>query len=340
VDTWLFELGEEVTRLKGINEDDPEFSRALETRLEDKLAELTTQDAAFAQVLRGYRQALETGDYRVAQGLLAWLAGQPSIDRSITSRAGIKGTVDGQAALTFLRGVLLLLRQCGYAGLVLVLDEVETVQRMPPPTREKSFNALRQLVDMLSGGELPGLYLVVTGTPALFDDYKGLKSATALYQRVATRFDGDPTFDNLRAPQVRLPAFDKARLLEVGRKVRDLYPAKVPERVATKGNDGFLAALAGKVSTGFGGRVSVCPRVFLREVVDVLDKIDQHPDYDPVRQYELVVDEHALTPEELDAYQVVHGEARTDTASPEATAVNGADAKPNSNVRPKRRLEE
>lgn len=62
-------------------------------------------------------------------------------------------------------------------------------------------------------------------------------------------------------PQVRLPAFDASRLLEVGRRVRDLFPATATERVHTRVSDPFLAALADKVTSGFGGRVSVsgCP---------------------------------------------------------------------------------
>lgn len=301
VDAWLYEVGDEVTRLKGITEDDPQFAALLETRLEEKLAELSTRNPAFSQVLRAYSRAMQEGDFQGAQGLLAWLAGQPHIDRSITSRAGVKGAVDGQAALTFLRGVLTVLRQAGHAGLVVVLDEVETIQRMPPPTRDKSLNALRQLVDMLANNELPGLYLIVTGTFAFFDDYKGLKGLAPLYQRIATRFEADPTFDNLRAPQVRLPAFDEARLLEVGRRVRDLFPAQHAERKAQRANDAFLAALSKKVATGFGGKVAVAPRIFLRELVDVLDKVDQYDNYDPAKQYDLKLDEAELTAEELAA---------------------------------------
>ena len=301
VDTWLYEVGEEVTRLKGIGEDDPQFPALVGVRLEEKLAEMSARNPAFSQVLRAYNRAMQEGDYQGAQGLLAWLAGQPQIDRSVTARAGVKGAVDGQAALSFLRGVLTVLRQAGHAGLVVVLDEVETIQRMPPPTREKSLNALRQLVDMLANDELPGLYLVVTGTPAFFDDYKGLKGLAPLYQRIATRFDADPAHDNLRAPQVRLGAFDESRLLDVGRRIRDLFPDQHVERKDRRADDAFLAALARKVATGFGGKVAIAPRIFLRELVDVLDKIDQYDDYDPAKQHELVLDEADLTDEELDA---------------------------------------
>ena len=62
-----------------------------------------------------------------------------------------------------------------------------------------------------------------------------------------------------------------------------------------------MAALVGKVTEGFGGRVDVAPRLFLRELVDVLDRIDQHPDYDPHAHYSLQVDESELTVPELAA---------------------------------------
>lgn len=311
VDAWLYEIGEEVCRLKGISEEDPQFDALVGARLEEKLGELSRRNPAFAQVMRAYHRAVGEGDFQGAHGLLSWLAGQPHIDRSITARAGVKGAIDGQAALTFLRGVLMVLRQSGHRGLVLVLDEVETIQRMPPPTREKSLNALRQLIDVLADNALPGLYLVVTGTPAFFDDYKGLKGLTPLYQRIATKFEDDPKFDNLRAPQVRLSPFDAERLVEVGRRVRAIYLATHPERVLARVDDRFLQALADKVTQRFGGRVAIAPRTFLRELTDVLDKVDSHEDYDPAVRYKLTLDEAQMSDEELEAVRAAEPVAET-----------------------------
>jgi len=303
VDGWIFQLGEEVQRIRGLSEDDPGFSDAVEARLEDRLAELSASNPAYAQVLRGYHRALQAGEFGNAQGLLGWLAGQPHIGREVTATAGVRGQVDGAAALAFLRGLLLLLRQSGHAGLVVVLDEVETIQRMQSNTREKALNVLRQLVDMLANEELPGLYLVVTGTPDFFEGYRGVKGLPPLYQRVQTSFGPDARFDNLRAPQVRLPAFDAARLLIVGKRIRDLFPAKHADR-KSKVSDAFVTALVEHVTSAFGGRVEVGPRLFLRELVDVLDRVDQHAEFDPAAHYKLTIDESALTPVELAA---MHG---------------------------------
>jgi hypothetical protein len=301
VDGWLYQVGEEVRNLRGIDESDPSFADATEERLEDKLAQISRRNSAFAQVLRAYHRAQHEGDFASAQGLLGWLAGQPHADRSVTKLAGVKGKVDGQAALTFLSGVLILLRQSGYHGLVVVLDEVETIQRMNSQTREKSLNALRQLMDGMANDELPGLYLVVTGTPDFFEGHKGLKGTPALYQRVHVDFSGDPRWDNHKAPQVRLTAFDRERLLEVGKKVREIYPAKAPERVGDKVDDDFLAALVDDITAGFGGHIEVTPRTFLRKLVDVMDRVDRYPAFDPVEHYELSINEAELEPQELAA---------------------------------------
>jgi hypothetical protein len=301
VEGWLYQVGDEVMRLRGMAEDDPGFADATEQRLEDKLADLSRRNPAFAQVLRAYHRANHEGDFATAQGLLAWLAGQPHTDRAVLRTAGTKGKVDGQASLTFLAGLLQLLRQSGYEGLVVVLDEVETIQRMNAQTREKSLNALRQLMDMLAKEELPGLYLVVTGTRDFFEGYKGLKALAPLYQRVQVNFGEDPRWDNLRAPQVRLLPFTEERLLAVGRRVRDLYPARHAERVAARVNDRFLNALVSQVTAGFGGKVALAPRLFLRELIDVMDRVDLHEGYDPSSLYRLDLDDGKLTSEELAA---------------------------------------
>lgn len=301
VEGWLYQVGDEVMRLRGISDNDPGFADATEQRLEDKLADLSKRNPAYAQVLRAYHRATHDGDFSPAQGLLAWLAGQPHTDRSVLKAAGTKGKVDGQASLTFLGGLLQLLRQSGYAGLVVVFDEVETVQRMNAQTREKSLNALRQLMDMLGKDELPGLYLIVTGTRDFFEGYKGLKALAPLHQRVQVNFSDDPHWDNLRAPQVRLLPFSDERLLTVGRRIREIYPAKNPDRVNQRVDDQFLTALVAQVTAGFGGKVSLAPRFFLRELIDVMDRVDIHADYQPAMHYRLELEDTKLTSEELAA---------------------------------------
>ena len=95
--------------------------------------------------------------------------------------------------------------------------------------------------------------------------------------------------------------FDRDRLFEVGQRVRDLYPSAQPTRLQATVSDAFLRALVDQVTKGFGGRVAVAPRMFLRALTDVLDRVDMHQDFDPVQHYKLELDLAQLKPEELAA---------------------------------------
>jgi hypothetical protein len=119
--------------------------------------------------------------------------------------------------------------------------------------------------------------------------------APALEQRLATQFGPDPRFDSARAPQVRLTPFDFDRLVEVGRKVLALYPARNAARIG-KVDDAMLRALAENVRGALGGKLGIAPRVYLRKLVQLLDTLDEHADFDPVEHGGLVVsaDEAAL----------------------------------------------
>jgi hypothetical protein len=131
--------------------------------------------------------------------------------------------LDHFGALNFLQGVLTVLRNAGQAGLLLILDEVETIQRVRSDVRDKSLNALRQLLDEVDAGRFSGLYLLITGTPAFFESPQGIQRLEPLAQRLHVDFQSEVRFDNPRAVQIRLPAFDLDRLCLVGNKVRTIF---------------------------------------------------------------------------------------------------------------------
>ena len=136
VDSWFFALEDDVLSAGDVAEDDTdELTRRTAELMERRLGHLTRAAPAFAAVLRAYHAATTQGDRATADGLLAWLGGQPHVAASVKRAAGLKGDLDHDAALSFLAGLLTILRDAGYPCLVLVLDEVETMQRWPDARR-------------------------------------------------------------------------------------------------------------------------------------------------------------------------------------------------------------
>ncbi|WP_441286835.1 BREX system ATP-binding protein BrxD [Sorangium sp. KYC3313] len=306
VDRWFYNLEEEVIAQPGTDANDAEaVSQAVGKLLEQRLATVSATQPQFAAALRRCHTARVKEEHAIAEGLVAWLMGQPNVAADIKRAAGLKGDVDHDGAAGFLRGLLELLKQTGRAGLVLVLDEVETIQRVRADSREKSLNALRQLIDDLSAGRFPGLYVLITGTPQFFDGMQGVQRLPPLAQRLQTEFAKDPKFDSARAVQIRLQPFSFERLVEVGRRVRDLYPSDHPARIAKHVNDALLVSLARGVAGKLGGKVGIAPRLYLKRLVGLLDQVDEHAEFDPLVHYELVVATNEMNDEERDAAEVV-----------------------------------
>ena len=299
IDGWFYALEQDVLADASVDSGDAaQLLARTDALMEARLSAISKTAPAFAAVLRTYRRALAAGDGLLADGLISWLAGQPNVAAGIKRAAGIKGDLDHFGASNFLVGLLTILRDSGFAGLVLVLDEVETLQRMRTDTREKGLNALRQWIDEIDAGRYPGLYLVITGTPAFFDGPQGVQRLAPLAQRLHVDFATDRRFDNPRAVQIRLVPFDHAALLAVGRRVRDLYAAGRPNEQRLRGavDDAYLDTLARAVAGGLGGKVGVAPRLFLKKLVaDVLDRVDLHADFDPRRHYQLTLAESEMS---------------------------------------------
>ena len=305
LDAWLYTLETDAAAADPALAEAPQdvVGAATVRLLEQRLAAVSARTPAFAQGLRAYREAVVAGDAATADALAGWLGGQPHVAASARRTAGVRGELDHFGAMGFLQGLLTVLRDAGHPGLLLVLDEVETLQRVRGDVRDKAFNALRQLVDEVDAGRFPGLYLVITGTPAFYDGPSGIQRLAPLAQRLATDFSGDPRFDNPRAVQIRLRGFDRDALVEVGGLVRDLYAgaADAGDRVRDKVDAGFVGALADQVTGSLGGKVGVAPRLFLKKLVDVLDRVDQFVDYEPATHYQVTVTAAELTETERSA---------------------------------------
>ena len=305
IDGWFYALENDVLAEGTISDQDVDrLVQATDELAGRRLAEVSKLAPVFPLVLRAYRQALAGGDTATADGLLAWLGGQPHIAASLKRSAGIKGDLDHDGALAFLSGLLVVMRDAGFSGLLLVLDEVETLQRMRSDARDRALNALRQLIDEVDAGRFPGLYLLITGTPAFFDGPQGASRLPPLAQRLHTDFTADARFDNPRAIQLRLRGFTIESLCEVGRNVRDIYAdgASQPERVRARCDDATIETLAESVTGNLGGNVGVAPRVFLKKLVgDLLDRIGQFADFDPKKDYALTIADAELSEIERNA---------------------------------------
>jgi hypothetical protein len=295
LDRWIARM-EDAAIDGGANPDDPEFDSQVQQRIEADLASLTGGKAPedMTRVLRSIFALKQQNQFPEASALLSWLSGSENVAASSKRIAGIKGDIGSKEAMDYLQGILAITKAAGYKGLVIVIDEAETMLRMKTDIRAKSLNGIRQICD--AADRYPGLFWVFTGTPEFFDTNRGVAGLSPLHDRLKLIKTGN--FANPRQPQLVLTPFDTDRLKNVALKLRDLYPTTDRKQLTKKVTPKFIDLLVAKVTEGFGGDVGIVPRQFLRQLVNILDICASEPDFDPLRDggYDLAVE---LTEEEI-----------------------------------------
>jgi len=288
IDNWLFAIEERLISVSGTATEDPALEAATEREIEAALRAISEMNTALAATLRTYYRAQNAGDFQLAQAALGWLAAEPNIGRDFKQKAGIRGDIDDSIAFIFLRGLVAIIHGAGYSGLAIAVDEMETTQGLQRNQRERGYHTLVQVIDALDRGEMPRCYFLFTGTPALYDGSRGIRSVPPLYDRISVV--QTDSYRNPRQPQITLSKFDTAKLELVALKVIDVYSQAYREVDRERVSHRFIHAMIKKITTRFGGRVDVIPRIFLKEFVDVLDKCELYDKYNPWDVYEFETD--------------------------------------------------
>ena len=309
LDRWIGQV-EDALVAAGEDDEAPGFDALVRKRLDDDLAALTGGQAPqdFVRVIQTIFDLKQKGEMAEAGSLISWLCGSGNVAASAKKIAGIKGDIGSSDALDYLRGVLEIVKAAGYKGLLIVIDEAETILRMRKDSRHKSLNGIRQISD--AAGSYPGLVWLFTGTPEFFDTRQGVAGLAPLHDRV--RFLKQGRFASLRQAQLELTPFDAGRLQSVALRLRELYPAADRSRLEARVSTAFIERLVAEVTKGFKGDVGVVPRQFLREFVTQMDLVDENDDYDPMSEYGF--EPIQMSPEEEEA---IRGSDNAATASEE-----------------------
>jgi hypothetical protein len=290
IDRWIAKV-EDALIDGGADENAPDFDQKVQKRIEEDITSLTGGKAPedLARVLREVFKLKQAGRVREAGALMSWLSGSENVSSSEKRAAGIKGDITSTDAMAYLQGVLEVVKAAGYKGLVIVIDEAETILRMRQDVRGKSLNGIRQIID--AADRYKGLLWIFTGTPEFFETRRGVAGLQPLHDRI--RFQVEGGLVSMRQPQLELKPFDRDRLKDVGLRLRELYPMGDPNIVAQKVTPEVIAAKVDEVTRGFGGDVGIVPRQFLRSLVNLFDVVAENPDAQLPEPPKTLVEERA-----------------------------------------------
>jgi hypothetical protein len=170
------------------------------------------------------------------------------------------------------------LRHFGFAGMVLLIDEVESTLEQAKNIRSEAYENLRLLIDR--DAIPPNAVIVTSTTPEMFSDEKrGFQSYPALWRRVRDFSGSGPV--NYRATLVDLP---RTPLLtedyaEIGHRIRNIHAIARswdPKSIIT---DEFLSQAAAVAASGKLTLFFSPLAIFVKLVCQALEVAEQQAEF-------------------------------------------------------------
>ncbi len=243
-------------------------------------------------VLCAYPRAVLQGDYNSQKDMVAWLRGENRkvhIPSALISKPGQRVAAPGvnpnlvepitlrpitsATSLDVFRGLVWLLTQCGFKGMILAVDEVEQIARLRPAVRrERALQTLREFVDNTDGDiGLRRVAIYFAATPNIFEDENYFRS----YDALATRIEPVSDEINWRSPVINLERtmLTKDQLRWVAERIWEIYEIGHGEGAAEGFTEEHLKEIVGTVDKS---RYRIAkPRLLCRLVVDQLERARQ-----------------------------------------------------------------
>jgi P-loop Domain of unknown function (DUF2791) len=169
------------------------------------------------------------------------------------------------------------LRHLGYQGLILLLDELETVMAQSASVRNAAYENVRLLID--NAEQAHHLHVFFSIIPDVILAEKGFKSYDALWSRV--RSVGENRRLNYRSIVIDLhrTPLEPAELIELGKRLRYIHELAYRWEAAGVVTDDFIAQVcATQQRMGLVAEV----RLYIKQIIRYLDMAEQDGTLDGV----------------------------------------------------------
>jgi hypothetical protein len=220
----------------------------------------------FAPLTEGEDKARRDADNEI---LMHWFEGGKVTKRELKPFQ-IYEFLNKTNARQFMNSLILFLRHTGHQGLILLMDEMETVVAMSTSIRNAAYENVRLFIDNSETARF--LHLFFSIIPDVLVSEKGFKSYDALWSRV--RSIGDTKRLNYRGVLVDLhqTPLQTEELLELGRVLRTLHGISYrwnPDDMVT---DSVMEQIC--TSQKRMGVISEV-RLFIKQLITILDLAEQ-----------------------------------------------------------------
>lgn len=279
LDRWINSVQTQVIS-EGIASDDPKFEAAVDQKIYGVISSLNelVHGFDFAKLLNMYYHAYMSGDDETKAKVVKWFRGEYSHKTEAKKDLGVDIIISDSDWYEYLKLFATFFRQAGYAGLMIMIDELVNIYKIPNAiSRQYNYEKILTMYNDTLQGKAKYLGIIMCGTPqAVEDRRRGVYSYEALRSRLASGKFAQESARDMYAPVIRLETLTAEEMLVLTEKLADMHANLYGyERTIT---DNDLAQFIKIEYARVGADTSITPREIIRDFIELLDIVWQNPD--------------------------------------------------------------
>ncbi len=283
LDRWISNVQTDTAAATGLSLDNNAFAPAVEQRIMNVIRSMQNlvHGFDFARLLSLYYRAFTEGDDELKGKVLKWFRGEYATKTEARQELGVTVIISDDDWYDYLKLLAYFFRQAGYAGLMVFIDELVNIYKIPNSiSRQYNYEKMLTMYNDALQGKAQYIGMVMSGTPQCVEDrHRGIYSYEALRSRLQEgKFAQSQGVQDLMGPVLRLQPLTSEEMLVLTEKLADIHATLYGyER---KVNDNDLADFI-KIEYGrIGADEHITPREVIRDFIELLDILYQNPTAD------------------------------------------------------------
>ncbi|MCP2132601.1 ATP-binding protein [Bradyrhizobium ottawaense] len=231
----------------------------------------------FATVLKAYWRGSEASNEELKLAALRWLRGEFSTKTEANKSLGVRTIIDDDSVYDSLKSLACLTKVAGYAGLLVMFDEMVNIYKLQnAQARKSNFEQILRIVNDALQGNTTNIGFLMCGTPQfLMDTRRGLFSYEALQSRLADNQFATKGLVDLSGPVISLQSLTPEDLLVLLSNIRAVFAAGDSSKYLIP--DEALTAFMAHCDRRIGQAYFRTPRTTVKAFVQMLSVLEQNP---------------------------------------------------------------
>ena len=279
LDRWISAVQNEAMQETGLSPDDPALADAADRKIYAVTAAVSelVHGFEFARLLSAYYRAYLNGDDETKGKVVRWFRGEYTTKSEAKEALGVNIIITDDDWYDYLKLFAVFFRLAGYTGMMIMVDELVNIYKIPNSiTRQYNYEKLLTMYNDTLQGKARYLGIIMGATPqAVEDKRRGVYSYEALHSRLAEGKFSRPGVRDLLAPVIRLEPLTAEEMLVLCEKLSEMHAGLYgyERSVTTEDLVTFIRIEYGRI----GADQHITPREVIRDFIELLDLLYQHP---------------------------------------------------------------